>query len=183
MITVTLNAASVKAKLDAWAASNQGKAAMANKIDQYIDTDVRSTQAGGRVITLEWVNELAAELAGMITANASGVADSVMADISTIGAGGAKREAGGSISCGLSFSGSFGRPSLAPELYGGIDNIIVLFEKGYSAHAPVYGCWHGEMVCSRTYREGIGFIASAVDAFNAAYAGLGITATVMGVYA
>lgn len=176
-ITVSLNVGSIRAKLRNWADSGAGKQKMADKIAEYIESDVRETQAGSRVITLGWVDELAAELANMISAG------SPAAISFDVGGGGAVHIGGGAIMASLTISGNLSRPSLYPEKYGGANNIVVLFEKGWSAGGKVWGFWNGDYTWSRMSYEGDHFIADAVARFNAMYSGLGITATVMGDYA
>lgn len=174
---VTLNEASVMAKLNAWANSAAGKKKMDEKIAEYINNDVRMTQGGSRLLTVSWVNELANELAGMISSNAPKQIPF------TVSGGGAAHTGGGAITASLTLSGNFSRPSLYPEKYGGAENIVVLFEKGWSAGGKVWGYWNGDYTWSRMSYGGDHFIANAVESFNAMYSGLGITATVIGDYA
>lgn len=183
-ITASVNVSSVQAKLDIWASSKNGMDKMDQKISDYIKHDIRETQTGSPVLTVGWVSDLANELCEMIKANAGGVADSVYASVGSISPNHPKPGVRGSITAELNFRDVWlSRPSLVRDRYGDIDNIIVLFEKGYHAKAKVFGKWHGEMTCSRPYREGLHFISNAVDTFNAAYSDLGITATVMDEYA
>lgn len=178
----TLNVASVQAKLKAWEHSAQGRDTIRKKIDEYIDKDVRQTQAGSRVLTKKWVTEMAKELANAIKANAAGLPGSVAANVNSITPGGVTYVGGGAMMIELNFSGDLMRSSLVPEQYGDV-NIVALFEKGYHASGQVFGYWHGEPTFSLTDRDGAWFIADAVDAFNGKYAGLGVTVTVLGVYA
>lgn len=178
----TLNVASVQSKLNAWSKSKAGLGTMREKIDEYVNNDVRKSQAGSRVLTKKWVSELATELAGAISAGAAGLPGSVAANVNSVSAGGVKYIGGGAMMAELNFSGDLMRSSLVPEKYGDV-NIVAIFEKGYDASAPVSGEWHGQTVFSLTHREGLGFIAEAVDEFNAKYSDLGVTATVLGIYA
>lgn len=70
----------------------------------------------------------------------------------------------------VDFSGNLDRPSLYPGGYSGVDNIIALFNNGYSAGNRVYGIWHGKQIASRQEREGLGFVSSAVNSFMSGYA-------------
>lgn len=176
-VKASLNTASVEAKLKAWEASAAGKAMMDKKIDEYIEGDVRFTQAGSRVVTKGLLTEAAHELAGNITASAPG-------QISFgVSVGGAVKTGGGAMQLAMSITGDLARPSLYPAKYGGTPNIVVLFEKGYSASGKVWGYWNGDYTWSLQHREGEFFIHDAVDAFNASYGGLGITASIQGEYA
>lgn len=178
----TLNVASVQAKLKAWEKSAQGRDTMRRKIDEYIDRDVRKSQAGSRVLTKKWVTEMARELADAIKANAAGLPGSVAADVNSINAGSVIYVGGGAMMVELNFSEDLMRSSLVPEQYGDV-NIVALFEKGYHASGQVFGYWHGEPTFSLTDRQGAWFISNAVDQFNNKYADLGVKATVLGIYA
>lgn len=67
------------------------------------------------------------------------------------------------------FSGELSRESLVPSKYGGIDNIIALFNNGYTASNRVYGTWHGQQIASLQHRDALGFISSAVNNFMGNY--------------
>lgn len=54
----------------------------------------------------------------------------------------------------------------------GIDNIIALFDTGYTASRSVFGIWDGhgsKAIRSLTHRDGYGFIKQAIDTFNYEY--------------
>lgn len=61
------------------------------------------------------------------------------------------------------------RPSLNPAKYGGVDNIVALFNNGYKASDYVYGNWHGNRVRSTISRPGLNFMQEAVSDFNGGY--------------
>lgn len=189
----SLNVASVKEKLDAWEKSAAGAAAKRNKIDEYIKKDKRKTDAGSDIVTLDWANDMADELCGMIRNNAvqmsGGMAGSVLANVNSINAAGASYLGGGAMTVEMSFAGDLMRNSMLNDTstakyysYYPV-NIVALFEKGYSASSRVYGVWHGAWHVSLTQREGIGFIHSAVEEFNSRYAQYGVRATILGIYA
>lgn len=77
----------------------------------------------------------------------------------------------GSLQINLSFaSDSIHRDSLDPEIHDGkykdgVDNIISLFVKGYTAHGDVSGMWHGQMVLNKLHRKASPFMQEAVDEF------------------
>lgn len=185
-ITVDIkpNAGSIAKKVESYFTSGKGRDRIQDTVNKYIDNDVRRTQAGSRVITLQFMRECAHELCSMINANAAALPASVYAHVQSINVQGVFREDSGAIRAHISFTDtSMERPSLVPEVYGFVDNIVVLFEKGWHANAPVYGEWHGQKVGSRTDYPGDNFIHSAVDSFNGKYGGLGIRATITSVYA
>lgn len=62
------------------------------------------------------------------------------------------------------------RDSLYSERYDGVDNIVALMNKGYSAKNYVYGTMpDGRRGRSLKYRQGAHFMQSAVEHFNTQY--------------
>ena len=61
------------------------------------------------------------------------------------------------------------RPSLQPSIYGGVDNIIALFNNGYNAYKSIGGYWHGDYITSLQRREALHFIQNAINDFNTRY--------------
>jgi hypothetical protein len=59
----------------------------------------------------------------------------------------------------------------------GIDDIVSLFNNGYSASARVWGLWHGEHTGSRMWRPPLHFIEKTIAQFNAAFRVHGIDAS------
>lgn len=173
----TLNTASVMAKLKEWEKSNAGKEKIKETINRLIDNDIRQTEAGSRVLTVAWVTELAIELGDMIIANSPTQIDF---DVSVDAA---SRTDSGGIEATISITGNLKRPSLWSDVFDGVENIVVLFEKGYSARATVWGYWNGDFTWSLQSREGLGFVQGAVESFNGRYEALGITAILQGAYA
>lgn len=64
------------------------------------------------------------------------------------------------------------RKSLIPEVYSGIENIVLLFSKGYEANTSVQGTWERtngqtfDNVWSRKERPANDFLQRAVQEFN-----------------
>lgn len=83
----------------------------------------------------------------------------------------------------ISFAeGALRRESLAPNLYpDGLQDIVLLFERGYHASHSLHGEWHGDIVASRVSREPNGFLQDAVDEFNRKNSAVA-TASLAGVY-
>lgn len=76
----------------------------------------------------------------------------------------------GNLSVDISFdSESLFRPSLAPDEYKGVENIVLHFTHGWDARGAVYGYWEsaGRDTWSRSYFAGDDFMQQAVDDFNA----------------
>lgn len=67
----------------------------------------------------------------------------------------------------VNFDGERFRPSLEPETYGGVNNIVVLLNNGYSTNGfhRVFGEWHGHGIWSIPYRTEVGFMQAAKYAF------------------
>ena len=71
----------------------------------------------------------------------------------------------------VTFGGDLRRSSLSPSRYGGISDIVLLFNNGVDHQMnPVYGEWHGERVRSETVIPGAHFIEQAVSDFIGNYA-------------
>lgn len=182
-INVKANLDSINSKIDAWAKSSVGKQKAANKIDEYIDRDKRITEAGGRVLTIQWVSELANELCNMITANAASLPSSVVAHVNSIQAWRPIKTGSGKIMAYINFTDTnMDRISLQPEVYGFTDNIVVQFEKGWNAKNYTYGEYNGDKIRSRKEYPGAWFIHKAVAEFNSRYASLEITASIPSIY-
>ena len=71
------------------------------------------------------------------------------------------------------FSDDLYRPSLVPNKYGGIDNIVALLNNGVDhTMNPVYGIWQGvtsQKIRSKTVIPGAHFIEQAVSDFMGNY--------------
>lgn len=83
---------------------------------------------------------------------------------------------GNAFTIDINFEGNLYRSSLAPDKYGGVDNIVALLNNGYDAGKYVYGIWKGheglyteETIRSLPNRAGAHFIQEAVEEFNSTY--------------
>ena len=175
----TINYASIEKKIMDYAKSDKGQKRMTSTLKKYVNTNVDKTDAGSTVINKKRMRAAAKALVNYVktAAQSSGVADSVLADISTLKASEPKYVGGTTWEVELSFGGDLSRPSLEPETYGGVTNIIALFNNGYpkdagrsAAIAHVSGYWHGEFVNARPSREALHFMQQAVIEFNTKYA-------------
>lgn len=71
----------------------------------------------------------------------------------------------------IQFVGDMSRPSLVPNVYDGIDDIVALFNNGVDHKMRgVHGTWHGNETWSRTVIPGTHFIEQAVSTFMGLYA-------------
>lgn len=69
------------------------------------------------------------------------------------------------------FSGDSSRPSLDEAHYGGIEDIVLLFNNGVGhTMKPVHGVWHGKETWSKTNITGSHFIENAISDFMGNYA-------------
>ena len=182
-IDVSVDQGSINSKIDQWANSAAAQRKMAEKIDEYIDKDKRRTDAGSRLLTIGWVSELANELCQMINANAASLPASIVAHVNSLQVWKPMKTGNGGIKAYINFTDTnMDRISLAPELYGFTDNIVVMFEKGWSANDYTYGKYHGKRIRSRKDYPGAWFIHRAVDEFNSRYASLEIVASIPSIY-
>lgn len=58
------------------------------------------------------------------------------------------------------------RPSLVPEKWDGVPNIILHLSNGWRANGSVSGLWHGEYTKSRRSYDGNPFMREAINEFN-----------------
>lgn len=57
------------------------------------------------------------------------------------------------------------RPSLKPSKYDGVDDMALLFDKGYSAGGSVFGEWHGSNIWSKRSRPATNFVEMGMADF------------------
>lgn len=189
---IQIDYAAIEAKVLNYANSDKGKAKMRKKMQSYINKNAKETDAGSPVINKAEMSVAAEALIKFVKqmASSSDVAGSVLADISTLTAGRPVALSDGSYQIELSFKSDLSRPSLMPEKYGGVTNIIALFNNGYpkdagrsSAISYVDGMWHGKFTRALPYREPLGFMQSAVEMFNWLYGeDYNVTVTLNGIY-
>lgn len=187
-----INYGSILKKINAYTQSAAGQERMQKKINNYILHNVKKTKAGSRVITQRDMIEVGDKLVQMIrqAAQSCDLPESVMAHFNTLKRGRAVLMPDGSFQMEINFNDDLSRPSLRPEDYGGVTNIIAIFNNGYpsdrgrsEAISHIEGWWHGKNTVALAYRPGLYFIQSAVNDFNVNYGlPLGIYAEVGAVY-
>lgn len=166
----TINEAVFQAAAASAANTAQGQAIINQILTQYIETGVRPAGVTGNIITKAQMQEAVEALKDMIVSGGSSLPASVQANVRSLKAGEIEGSPG-NYTATLTFEGDLSRPSLDPDEYGGLDDIIALFNSGYN-HNPigrVFGEWHGERVGNRTVRIGTHFVNAAIDAFNSTY--------------
>lgn len=163
-----IGANEVMKMLNSFVASSQGKQAIQAEID-----------AGNLICRTEAdAVEAAVALEGALRSSAGScdLPGSVMSHIDSARHGPPVLRPDGSGYITISLGGDLSRQSLDPGSYYGIDNIVALFNNGYSARDYVFGEWHGRETASMIQRPGLHFLETAVDDFNSSY-GTKINAT------
>ena len=69
----------------------------------------------------------------------------------------------------IQHNGPLDRPSVAPERYDGVNNIVVLLDSGYTAKRAIRGFWHGREILTRPTFSGYHYIQDAVEKFLSDY--------------
>ena len=183
---------SVEQKVQAWAQSPAGKKKINQKINEYKRKNVERTEAGSVVLTDWRLRWLADQLVTMIRnyATSSDIPASVSSHFTSLRRGRLQKGPDGSRSIEINFGDDLSRESLQPQTYGGVNNIIAIFNNGYPSDAGrsaaishVTGVWHGVEIHALGYRPGLHFMQQAVADFNAAYgAQYGVTVELAEVY-
>ena len=179
-------------KVYAYTESKKGKERMEQKINGYIWHNVKRTQAGSRVITYRDMIDAGEKLVQTIrdSAQSCDLPPSVLAHFNSLKRGKAERQPDGSYVMEISFTDDLSRESLQPEDYGGVRNIVAIFNNGYPADrsraeaiSHITGWWHGKNTVALEFRPGLYFMQDAVNDFNLNYGlPLGIYAEVGAIY-
>lgn len=177
-MSATVNMGSIMGKLRAWESSPKGQKALQDKLHAYIIRNVEKTQAGSRVLTRHKMIELADILVKAVRNNASSASlpPSVASHFSSLKRGPVTEKADGSFEVEINFMDDMSRESLQPYSYGGVRNIVAIFNNGYphngqspEAIASVTGEWHGKQTSALGSRPGLYFMQRAVNEFNSLY--------------
>ena len=204
-MSARLNLDRIMKKVQDFAKSEEGQRRMNAVLKDYRAAGIEQTGAGGRIISAKDMADAAQAMIRILTDHAarSGLPTSVMEHFRLLGSTPPRKLRGDARSGGedyvvyIRFGGDLHRESLLPEEYDGIDNIVALFNNGYSANNYVYGWWDGHAPSggavgelrnagwtdsvytrSRKERPALNFIQQAVAEFNATYgAEYSVTAT------
>lgn len=185
---VHVNAASIRSKVLSYMQSSQYKADMKGKISQLRKSGKDGDELGLDIVSVPEMEAALQALIRLLRSYAGGLPSSVAAHFDLLTASGVSIFSDDSgASATVSFGGDLSRPSLVRSdgsSAGGIEDIVMLFDQGYSASSRVYGYYSnwgalkrdpsegpsGDMVIvSRQSRPGLGFLEAAIDAFNAQY--------------
>lgn len=188
----TINMDSILDKLYAWERSDKGQKKIQGTVNKYVRNNVRRTKAGSRVVTENDMREAAKKLVQTIRDTALGcnLPSSVAAHFGSLKVGKLQRQSDGSYIIEINFTDDLTRESLQPEKYGGVRNIIAIFNNGYpsdlgrsEAISHVSGWWHGKETTALEFRQGLYFMQDAVNDFNLNYGmPLGMYAEVGAIY-
>lgn len=188
----TINMDSILDKLYAWERSDKGQKKIQSTVNKYVRNNVRKTKAGSRVVTENDMREAAKKLVQTIRDTALGcnLPSSVAAHFGSLKVGKLQRQPDGSYIIEINFTDDLTRESLQPEKYGGVRNIIAIFNNGYpsdrgrsEAISHVSGWWHGKETTALEFRQGLYFMQDAVNDFNLNYGmPLGMYAEVGAIY-
>ena len=172
------NMDSIRKKLEDWERSEKGQKKIQGTIDRYIRTNKSRTDTGGRVITKAEIKNAAAKLVALVKSYARGynLPESVIAHFDSLTVTSTAQTEDGSYAVEINFTDDLSRESLQPDKYGGVDNIIAIFNNGYPADrnrseaiSHVHGWWHNKETQALEYRPGLYFLQDAVNDFNESY--------------
>lgn len=176
-----IDISSIMSKVGAYAKSQRGKDVMRQYIDQCRSDGRSVTAAGDTIITEEIMIRAAEMLISMLreTAAQHHLPESVKEHFNSLDYNQPVpygRESS-QYKLDITFKDDLSRMSLlitsgknkGKRTGDGIDNIVSLFDTGYSAEKRVYGVWDGhgeETIGSLTHRDGLHFMSETVNAFN-----------------
>lgn len=165
----SINMDSILAKAKAHMGSSTGQNKIDNVISKVMLGNIR-LQSGGTAHTPE---EAASKFIEVLRSsiNSAGLSEGAIGAVSNIEHGSAHSIGHNTYIIGVYFVGDMTRPSLDEAKYGGINDIVALFNNGVDhTMRPVHGLWHGKETWSRTVIPGTHFIEQAVTDFMGNYA-------------
>ena len=173
-----INMDSILDKVYAWERSDKGQKKIQGTVNKYVRNNVSRTKAGSRVVTQRDMLDAARKLVQTIkdTAHGCDLPTSVLAHFDSLSIGKLQCQADDSYTIEINFTDDLTRESLQPEKYGGVRNIIAIFNNGYPADrsrseaiSHVAGYWHGKETVALEFRPGLYFLQDAVNDFNMNY--------------
>lgn len=165
----SINMESILAKAKAHMGSNAGQSKVDNVVSKVMLGNIRM-QSGGTAHTPE---EAASKFIEVLrnSINSAGLSEGAIGAVSNIEHGSAHSIGHNTYIISVYFVGDMTRPSLDEAKYGGINDIVALFNNGVDhTMRPVHGLWHGKETWSRTVIPGTHFIEQAVSDFMGNYA-------------
>lgn len=174
----SLNFGSIQSKIADWEKSEKGQKRIQGKINQYVRKNIDKTKAGSTVVTVRKMREASRQLIQNIRnfANGCDLPPSVIAHFGSLHAEDPVLQPDGSYLIEINFTDDLTRASLRPEDYGGVINIVAIFNNGYpkdrsrsEAISHISGWWHGKETTALGYRPRLNFMQDAVKDFNENY--------------
>lgn len=165
----SINMESILAKAKAHMGSSAGQSKVDNVVSKVMLGNIR-LQSGGTAHTPE---EAASKFIEVLrnSINSAGLSEGAIGAVSNIEHGSAHSIGHNTYIISVYFVGDMTRPSLDEAKYGGINDIVALFNNGVDhTMRPVHGLWHGKETWSRTVIPGTHFIEQAVSDFMGNYA-------------
>lgn len=174
-----INIDSVLDKVYEWEHSSRGQKKMDQVISGYVHRNKERTEAGGEILTKKKMAEAGNLLVKTIkkAASSCNLPYSVAKHFDSLSRSRPIKQSDGSYKIELVFTDDLSRESLQPEDYGGVTNIVAIFNNGYpenrskeEAISHITGWWHDKNVNALPYRQGLYFMQDAVNDFNENYA-------------
>ena len=165
----TVNMESILSKAKKYTNTPQFQDKVRKKVDSIILSNGSTGMSGGSKISIGGLR-MAAEKFIEVLKNEISNSNIAISDVISLEYDTPKKVGINRYQIEIWFSNDLHRESLAPDKYDGIDNVVALFNNGYTAHNAVHGTWHGQEIYSLTNRAGIHFIDSAIRSYMANYA-------------
>lgn len=186
-----ININNIMRKVRAYSRTDAGQKNMDGVIEQYKKDGKHTTEAGGRIRTETDMYRAAAKLIEVMqtTAKSYALPESVLEHYNDLRTSQIFEQPDGTAVMYIYFTDSLHRPSLIPDEYDGVDNIVAVLNNGYHARDYVYGYWDNHepegmtgwsyldmrnidsaaFIRSRKDRDGLHFMQQAVMDFNGNY--------------
>ncbi len=165
----SINMDSILAKAKAHMGSSAGQSKVNTVVSKVMLGNIRLQSGGTAHTPEEAASKFIEVLRGSI--NSAGLSEGAIGAVSNIEHGSAHSIGNNTYIIGVYFVGDMTRPSLDESNYGGINDIVALFNNGVDhTMRPVHGLWHGRETWSRTVIPGTHFIEQAVADFMGNYA-------------
>ena len=177
-----INYASIEAKAKAYMDGAKGQERARTKLQEYMVTGKDRTKAGSYVMNHTRMRRIADEFVRAVQRLASAQAlssgssfsdpSSVVELFQSMSISNPEKLDENTYKVTVNFTGDLSRRSLEPDRYGGIDNIVALFNNGYVAPGAEYviGTWHGETTSGLPIRDGGRFMQAAQQHIESKYA-------------
>lgn len=167
----SINIESIKKKAAEYMKTPKMQREVQNKVDKYMLGEIsisfgrdRGAPPPPSLAAAKFIEVLQNEICS------SGLSKDAIDAVSNLSHGSAYRSGVNKYIIPIYFTGELSRPSLDPERYGGINNIVALLNSGvdHKMHA-VHGEWHGVETWSKTVIPGAHFIENAIRNFMSNY--------------